>query len=193
MFADVSISKIKKAKSIIMDRMYNCTRGEYSRVFDYQLELMRSNPGSTVIVKLDTDEPEPTFQRFYVCLDALKKGFKAGCRRVVGLDGCFFKGAGARTAGARRRAAAGSGSSTRRAPAGSTESAAPPRAGGPRCRPAGRTGGPTAPAGPPATAPPAAPRPDPSMPCAARPKLGSSRLVESPRLDTLQLELEARM
>ena len=93
MFADVSISKIKRAKSIIMDRMYNCTRGEYSRVFDYQLELMRSNPGSTVIVKLDTDEPEPTFQRFYVCLDALKKGFKAGCRRVVGLDGCFFKGA----------------------------------------------------------------------------------------------------
>ena len=28
-----------------------------------------------------------------MCLDALKKGFKAGCRRVVGLDGCFFKGA----------------------------------------------------------------------------------------------------
>jgi hypothetical protein len=35
----------------------------------------------------------PTFQRIYVCLDALKKGFLAGCRRVVGLDGCFFKGA----------------------------------------------------------------------------------------------------
>jgi hypothetical protein len=27
-----------------------------------------------------------------VCFDALKKGFKAGCRRVLGLDGCFFKG-----------------------------------------------------------------------------------------------------
>jgi len=47
-------------------------------VFDYQLELMRSNPGSNVIVKLDTDEPESTFQRFYVCLDALKKCFKVG-------------------------------------------------------------------------------------------------------------------
>ena len=23
----------------------------------------------------------------------MKKGFKAGCRKVVGLDGCFFKGA----------------------------------------------------------------------------------------------------
>lgn len=33
------------------------------------------------------------FQRFYVCFNALKTGFKAGCRRVIGLDGCFFKGA----------------------------------------------------------------------------------------------------
>ena len=29
----------------------------------------------------------------YIGLDACKKGFLAGCRRVVGLDGCFFKGA----------------------------------------------------------------------------------------------------
>ncbi|XP_073360195.1 uncharacterized protein [Aegilops tauschii subsp. strangulata] len=29
----------------------------------------------------------------YVCLAALKEGFKAGCRKVVGMDGCFFKGA----------------------------------------------------------------------------------------------------
>jgi hypothetical protein len=61
-------------------------------VFDYQLELLRSNPGSTVVVKLDTDEPQPTFMRFYVCFDACKKGFFAGCRKVIGLDGYFFKG-----------------------------------------------------------------------------------------------------
>lgn len=28
----------------------------------------------------------------YICLDALKKGFVADCRKVIGLDGCFFKG-----------------------------------------------------------------------------------------------------
>ena len=33
------------------------------------------------------------FQRFYVCFDACKKGFLAGCRRVIRVDGCFFKGA----------------------------------------------------------------------------------------------------
>ena len=33
------------------------------------------------------------FERFYVCLDACRKGFLTGCRRVIGLDGCWFKGA----------------------------------------------------------------------------------------------------
>ena len=28
-----------------------------------------------------------------MCFDACKRGFLAGCRRVVGVDGCFFKGA----------------------------------------------------------------------------------------------------
>jgi hypothetical protein len=44
-------------------------------------------------VHKEKDVEPPTFQRIYICLDALKKGFLAGCRKVVGLDGCFFKGA----------------------------------------------------------------------------------------------------
>ena len=28
----------------------------------------------------------------FVCLDACKQGFKAGCRPLIGLDGCFLKG-----------------------------------------------------------------------------------------------------
>ncbi|KAL2471215.1 Uncharacterized protein Adt_39351 [Abeliophyllum distichum] len=32
------------------------------------------------------------FRRMYICLGALKKGFRSGCRRVIGLDGCFLKG-----------------------------------------------------------------------------------------------------
>jgi hypothetical protein len=91
MFANVSVSKIKRATSIVMQRMYDATKGEYAMVFDYQLELLRSNPGSTVVVQLDTEEAA-TFMRFYVCFDASKKGFLAGCRKVIGLDGCFFKG-----------------------------------------------------------------------------------------------------
>ena len=91
MFADASISKIKRAKSIVMQRMYDATKGEYALVFDYQLELLRSNPRSTIVVKLDTEELEPMFMRFYVCFDACKKGLLAGYRKVIGLDGCFLR------------------------------------------------------------------------------------------------------
>ncbi|KAK0595038.1 hypothetical protein LWI29_002885 [Acer saccharum] len=34
----------------------------------------------------------PVFQRIYICLGALKKGWKEGCRLILGLDGCFIKG-----------------------------------------------------------------------------------------------------
>lgn len=92
MHADVSIAKCKRAKSIVMQKVLDSKKGEYGRVFDYQMELLRSNPGSTVVVKLHPDTPEAVFHRMYICLDACKRGFLAGCRKVIGLDGCFFKG-----------------------------------------------------------------------------------------------------
>ncbi|CAM0943038.1 unnamed protein product [Alopecurus aequalis] len=94
MFADVSTSKCKHAKKIVMDKLMAGMKEEYTRVFDYQLELLRSNPGSTVAVCLDPKiRDQHVFQSFYVCFNALKLGFKAGCRKVIGLDGCLFKGA----------------------------------------------------------------------------------------------------
>lgn len=92
MFANVHISKIKKAKAIVVPRMMDAQFGEYGKFFDYWNELLRSNPGSMVIVKLHPDFDKPTFYRFYVCFEACRKGFLAGCRKVIGLDGCFFKG-----------------------------------------------------------------------------------------------------
>ncbi|WVZ93287.1 hypothetical protein U9M48_039281 [Paspalum notatum var. saurae] len=93
MFANVSVSNCKRAKAIVMSRWLDRVQGAYSKVYDYQEELLRSNPGSTVVVKLDPEFQEPVFQRFYVCFKACKQGFLAGCRKVIGLDGCFFKGA----------------------------------------------------------------------------------------------------
>jgi hypothetical protein len=45
-----------------------------------------------VVVNREIGLDPPVFKRIYICLDACKKGFSAGCRRVIGLDGCFFKG-----------------------------------------------------------------------------------------------------
>ncbi|CAL2233963.1 unnamed protein product [Prunus armeniaca] len=45
------------------------------------------------MVKCDFQQQlgQPKFQRLYVCLGATKEGFKAGCRPIIGLDGCFLK------------------------------------------------------------------------------------------------------
>jgi hypothetical protein len=50
MFANINISKIKRAKKIVMTKWLDAKKGQYARVHDYQEELLRSNPGSTVVV-----------------------------------------------------------------------------------------------------------------------------------------------
>ena len=93
MFVDVSISKMKRAKAIVMQKAYDAFRGQYEVLYDYQLELLRSNPGSIIVINKVHDVKPPTFWRMHIYFDACKKRFLAGCRKVVGLDGCFFKGA----------------------------------------------------------------------------------------------------
>ena len=61
MFADTSISKLKRAKAIVMQKAYDATKGQYEVLYDYQLELLRSNPGSTVVINKLTDVDPPTF------------------------------------------------------------------------------------------------------------------------------------
>jgi hypothetical protein len=93
MLVDVRISKLKRAKGMVMHKVLDATKGQYQMLCDFHLEMLRSNLGSSVIVHKEKDVEPPTFQRIYIYLDALKKGFLTGCRKVVGLDGCFFKGA----------------------------------------------------------------------------------------------------
>lgn len=61
MFANVSLSKCKRAKHIVIGRWLDRTKGEYTRVYDYQEELLRSNPGSTGVIKLDLEFKDPVF------------------------------------------------------------------------------------------------------------------------------------
>ena len=58
-------------------------------------ELRRTNPSSTVVMKLvngTLDMGEPRFERFYVCFAACKEGFKSGFRKFFGVNGCHLKG-----------------------------------------------------------------------------------------------------
>ncbi|XP_060171523.1 uncharacterized protein LOC132602769 [Lycium barbarum] len=54
-----------------------------------------SNPGSDIILKVSKAtlaEGKRRFLRMYICFDALKKGFRAGLRPFIDLDGTFLKG-----------------------------------------------------------------------------------------------------
>ncbi|KAJ9548454.1 hypothetical protein OSB04_020997 [Centaurea solstitialis] len=68
---------------------------QYSSLREYILELQKSNPNTTVKLEMEI-EPNPKtstrqFKRVYVCLGALKHGFKAMGRDLLGLDGSFMK------------------------------------------------------------------------------------------------------
>ncbi|GJU51120.1 FAR1-related sequence 5-like protein isoform X2 [Tanacetum coccineum] len=69
---------------------------EYSMLRDYVVELQSTNPNTTVkiVVERNTDPFLPTkvFQSIYVCLGALKLGFRDYGRDLLGLDGDFMKG-----------------------------------------------------------------------------------------------------
>lgn len=65
----------------------------YARVRDYAHEILRSNPGYTVKLGVNVMPDETRyFSRFYVCYSGLREGWKAGCRKIVGLDGCYLRG-----------------------------------------------------------------------------------------------------
>jgi len=58
MFANVSISNLKRAKDIVMQKAYDAITGQYEVLYDYQLDLLRSNPGSTIVInKVHDVEP----------------------------------------------------------------------------------------------------------------------------------------
>ncbi|GKB14691.1 multidrug resistance-associated protein 5, partial [Tanacetum coccineum] len=51
-----------------------------------------SNLGSTVKLGVTVNPDGKTyFDRFYVCFAGLTDGWKAGCRKIIALDGCFLK------------------------------------------------------------------------------------------------------
>ncbi|WOL10473.1 hypothetical protein Cni_G19230 [Canna indica] len=58
------------------------------KVCSVSAAVKKYNPDSNCKVDLNNG----LFKRFYVCLDALKTGFKAACRPIICIDGCFLKG-----------------------------------------------------------------------------------------------------
>ncbi|GJS81729.1 mutator type transposase [Tanacetum coccineum] len=95
---EVGVSKMKafRAKRITYDIMKSSYREQYSLLREYAQELINQNLGTTVRINVQ-QEPNPeslarTFRRVYVCLGALRQGFRACGREILALDGCFMSG-----------------------------------------------------------------------------------------------------
>ncbi|MDV3201776.1 MAG: hypothetical protein Q8872_02860 [Candidatus Phytoplasma australasiaticum] len=83
---------IERARKEIIKDHREEYKVEFANLRGYAAELKRSNPGSTVSIAVTKNGlGEDVFSRMYVCFDALKQGWKQGCRRFIGVDGCFLK------------------------------------------------------------------------------------------------------
>ncbi|KAK8655039.1 hypothetical protein V6N13_107631 [Hibiscus sabdariffa] len=64
----------------------------YASLWGYAVELLKSNPGSIVSIQVHrNDVGQAMLFRIYVCFQALKQGWKDGCRPFIGVDGCWLK------------------------------------------------------------------------------------------------------
>ena len=94
MKVNVNFTRCKRARKLVNEKLVGNYKKEFALLRDYGDELLDKNRGSTVKLSVDKVTPDspPHFKRFYVCFDALEKGWKKGCRPILGLDGCFLKG-----------------------------------------------------------------------------------------------------
>ncbi|XP_012844716.1 PREDICTED: uncharacterized protein LOC105964757 [Erythranthe guttata] len=83
--------KAMRAKKAAMDRIKGQEAEEYKLLWDYCETIRSRNPGSKLLLKKVADSNPPVFERMYFSLQSMKMGFLAGCRPLIGLDGCFLK------------------------------------------------------------------------------------------------------
>ncbi|XP_023735921.1 uncharacterized protein LOC111883830 [Lactuca sativa] len=86
----MSLQKVARAKSMVERIISRDYQVQYGFLRDYVLELLNTNPGTTVRIDVYPETSlsitTRTFRRIYVCLGALKLGFKSGLRDFLGLD-----------------------------------------------------------------------------------------------------------
>ncbi|XP_035546580.1 uncharacterized protein LOC118348629 [Juglans regia] len=91
---EVPKMKLYRARAKAQFTIFGSHIEQYAKVWDYCETLKQRNQGSCLLVRVERIAPElpPIFQKMYVGLAACRKSFKAGCRPLIGLDGCFLKG-----------------------------------------------------------------------------------------------------
>ncbi|KAL0298709.1 UNVERIFIED_CONTAM: hypothetical protein Sradi_6530700 [Sesamum radiatum] len=88
----VSRDQAYRAKRQALKKLEGSPEHQFSKLWDYAEELRSTNPGSTVILRINDENGENRFEKFYVCYNAMKQGFLGGCGPIIGMEGCHLKG-----------------------------------------------------------------------------------------------------
>jgi hypothetical protein len=91
---DVNDWQMYRARRIAKEMIQGKEKLQYNRLWDYCETVRQINQGSCVMMKVERpllDHPT-CFHRLYFSLAAMKRGFRAGCRPIIGIDACFLKG-----------------------------------------------------------------------------------------------------
>lgn len=64
----------------------------YSKLWHYRQDILDTNHGSTCEMEIEenVDDGKTYFKKYYVCFHGVKSRWLLGCRKIIGLDGCFF-------------------------------------------------------------------------------------------------------
>jgi hypothetical protein len=79
--------KLERARRFALRQINGDELAQYNLLWDFAAEIRRSNPSSTMFVNAKAG----LFENCYMSLDACKRGLLAGCRPVIGIDGCHMK------------------------------------------------------------------------------------------------------
>ena len=92
---DISLRQAYRTRCKANEALHGVDMEQYNKVREYANVLLTSNPRSriTITVFRATSNSEGVFQRMFYSLGAMRDGFLAGCRPIIGLDGCFLKSA----------------------------------------------------------------------------------------------------
>nr|GEX18345.1 hypothetical protein CTI12_AA105810 [Tanacetum cinerariifolium] len=84
---DVSLGQCKRAKQCALYEHDGGLIEHYGKPWEYR----QSNPGSTCHIDVDVqDNGQNRFHRLYMYFKVVKDGWLSGCRKVIGIDGCFL-------------------------------------------------------------------------------------------------------
>lgn len=91
---EVTDAQCSNAKTKIMKEKKASHEEHFSRIWDYQAEIFRTNEGTTFEIET---VPGPTigskqrFYRLFICFKSQRDSWKETCRPIIGIDGAFLK------------------------------------------------------------------------------------------------------